>query len=131
MKSTILSDEQVYSALSKDSENVLLRHLHSFANNDLETLMSDYTEQSVLITHDQTYTGLQEIRAFFNELMDHFPAEDSDFKLDKLVVSDELVFIVWHATTPSLEVVLGTDTFLIKRGKINRQTFAGQMKFLN
>jgi hypothetical protein len=46
-------------------------------------------------------------------------------------VSDELVFIVWHATTPSLEVALGTDTFLIKRGKINRQTFAGQMKFLN
>jgi hypothetical protein len=131
MKSTILSDQQVPFALSKDSENVLLRHLHSFVNNNLETLMQDYTEQSMLVTHDRTYNGLQEIRAFFTELMDHFPKDHSDFKLDKLVVSDELGFIVWRANTPSLQVSLGTDTFLIKGDKISRQTFAGQMKFLN
>jgi hypothetical protein len=131
MKSTVLPNEQVSSALSKDSENVLLRHLHSFGNNDLEALMSDYTEQSVLITHEQTYKGIREIKAFFTELMNHFPKEHSNFKLDKLVVSDELVFIVWQATTPSLEVPLATDTFLIKRGKIYQQTFAGQMQFLS
>lgn len=131
MKSTVLSNEQVLSALSKDSENVLLRHLHSFGNNDLEALMSDYTEQSVLITHDKTYNGPEEIKTFFTELMTHFPKEDSNFRLEKLVVNDELGFIVWQASTPSLQVSLGTDTFLIKRGKIYQQTFAGQMKFLN
>jgi len=129
MKSTVLS--KASSALSGESENVLLHHLHSFASNDLETLMSDYTEQSILITQDQTYKGIGEIRTFFAELMDHFPKDRSNFMLDKLVASDELVFIVWHATTPSLQVSLGTDTFLIKSGKIYRQTFAGQMKFLN
>ena len=131
MKSTVLTNELVLSALSKDSENVLLRHLHSFGNNDLEALMSDYTEQSVLITHDKTYNGRNEIKTFFKELMTHFPKEDSNFKLEKLVVNDELGFIVWQASTPSLQVSLGTDTFLIKRGKIYQQTFAGQMKFLN
>ena len=131
MKSTVLTNEQVLSALSKDSENVLLRHLHSFGNNDLEALMSDYTEQSVLITHDKTYNGRNEIKTFFKELMTHFPKEDSNFKLEKLVVNDELGFIVWQASTPSLQVSLGTDTFLIKGGKIYQQTFAGQMKFLN
>jgi hypothetical protein len=131
MKSTVLTNELVLSALSKDSENVLLRHLHSFGNNDLEALMSDYTEQSVLITYDQTYNGRDEIKTFFKELMSHFPKEDSNFKLEKLVVNDELGFIVWQASTPSLQVSLGTDTFLIKGGKIYQQTFAGQMKFLN
>ena len=131
MKSTVLTNELVLSALSKDSENVLLRHLHSFGNNDLEALMSDYTEQSVLITHDKTYNGRNEIKTFFKELMTHFPKEDSNFKLEKLVVNDELGFIVWQASTPSLQVSLGTDTFLIKGGKIYQQTFAGQMKFLN
>ena len=131
MKSTVLTNELVLSALSKDSENVLLRHLHSFGNNDLEALMSDYTEQSVLITHDKTYNGRDEIKTFFKELMTHFPKEDSNFKLEKLVVNDELGFIVWQASTPSLQVSLGTDTFLIKGGKIYQQTFAGQMKFLN
>jgi hypothetical protein len=131
MKSTVLTNELVLSALSKDSENVLLRHLHSFGNNDLEALMSDYTEQSVLITYDKTYNGRDEIKTFFKELMTHFPKEDSNFKLEKLVVNDELGFIVWQASTPSLQVSLGTDTFLIKGGKIYQQTFAGQMKFLN
>lgn len=129
MKSTVLS--KAPSALSKESENVLLHHLHSFASNDLELLMSDYTDQSILITLEQTYNGPREIRAFFTELMNHFPKDHSDFTLDKLVSSEELVFIVWHATTPSLEVSLGTDTFVIKEGKILQQTFAGIMKFLN
>jgi len=129
-KSTVLSDEQLTS-VSKDVENVLSRHLQSFINNDLEALMSDYTEQSVLITHDQTYSGTQEIKAFFTELMKYFPKNQSNFDLDKLVTNEELVFIVWHATTPTLEVPLGTDTFLIKQGKIYQQTFAGQLNFLN
>lgn len=131
MKSTILSDEPVPSALSELSENVLVRHLNSFNHNDLETLMADYTEQSVLITHDAIYSGIEEIRSFFVELMNHFPKNYSNFELDKLVINDELAFIIWHATTPSLEVPLGTDTFIIKGGKIHQQTFAGQLKFLN
>ena len=131
MKSTILSQGQVSSVRSKESENALLRHLNSFGNNDLEALMADYTEQSVLITHDQTYNGVGEIREFFTALMNHFPKNHSNFKLDKLVVREELVFIVWHATTPSLKVALGTDTFIVRDGKIHQQTFAGQLEFLN
>lgn len=131
MKSTLHSEEQVFASLSKHSENVLQHHLHSFGINDLEALMSDYTEQSVLVTRDQTCKGLGEIRAYFTELMSHFPKERSNFILDKLVVRDELVFIVWHATTPTMEVLLGTDTFIIKHGKIHQQTFAGQLNLLN
>ena len=131
MKSTILPGQRVSSSLSSESEDVLLHHLHSFISNDLDKLMGDYTPESILITHQETYNGPDEIRAFFTELMDHFPANESDFKLDKLVSDGELVFIVWHATTPTLEVALGTDTFVIKKNKIVKQTFAGKMRFLN
>jgi len=131
MKSTTIASPTVSSALSKESEDVLLHHLHSFASNDLDMLMGDYIEESILITHEQTYKGPGEIRAFFTELLDHFPTNESDFKLDKLVSDGELVFIVWHAKTPTLEVALGTDTFVIEQGKIVKQTFAGKMRFLN
>lgn len=130
MKSEILSDEQLTSVLSKESENVLSRHLNSFANHDLESLMGDYTEQSVLITHDAIFSGVKEIHRFFTDLLTHFPKQHSSFVLDKQVINDELGFIVWHGKTPSLEVLLGTDTFIIKKGKIHRQTFAGQLNFL-
>lgn len=131
MKSTTVTDQRVSSGMSKESEDVLLNHLHSFTSNDLDRLMGDYTPESILITHEETYNGKDEIRAFFAAIMQHFPTDQSDFKLDKLVSNDELVFIVWHAVTPSVEVALATDTFVIKKGKIVKQTFAGNMKFLN
>ena len=114
----------------KSVEAIILHHLHSFADNDLESVLSDYTEESVLITQTATYTGPEKIRSFFTGLMKHFPLQHSDFTLDKLVTDNEMAYIVWHASTPSLEVSMGTDTFFIKEGKIHQQTFAGEMKFL-
>lgn len=122
IKQTILSDA---------SKNIVMHHLESFQHNDLEAVLSDYTNESVLITLDATYTGTEEIRNFFTGLMLHFPKQKSSFELDKIVANGGLVYIVWHANTPSLDVPLGTDTFIIKEDKICQQTFAGQLKFIN
>ena len=115
--------------LSVASKNLLIHHLNSFQNNDLKALMSDYTNKSVLVTQAATYRGLNEIEVFFIDLIKHFPSQKASFELDKMEVDDEMVYIVWHANTPSLEVPLGSDTFIIKEGKIYKQTFVGQMKF--
>ncbi|MBN8858042.1 MAG: hypothetical protein J0H29_06620 [Sphingobacteriales bacterium] len=48
--------------------------------------------------------------------------------MEKKVINDNLVCIVWHGRSPSLEVSFATDTFIIENGKILRQTFAGQLK---
>lgn len=108
---------------------LLERHLHSFQENDLQAVMSDYTSESILVTQDATYKGLDEINVFFTGMIAHFPKQSSSFKLDKLVVSDELAYIVWHGTTPSLNVPFATDTFIIRQGKIFQQTFAGKLEF--
>jgi hypothetical protein len=92
--------------------------------------MSDYTSKSVLITQVATYTGPGRNKCFFADLMLHFPKQQFSLKLDNLVVNEELVYIVWHAKTPSLEVPLGSDTFMIKDGKIAQQTFVGQLNFI-
>lgn len=110
---------------------LLMHHLDSFMHNDLQALMSDYTDESVFITSDATYIGLNEIKGFFTNLLIHFPKVESQFELDKMVVRDGLGFIVWHAATPSLVVPIGTDTFIIKDDKIFQQTFAGQLNFIS
>jgi predicted SnoaL-like aldol condensation-catalyzing enzyme len=115
--------------LNNATRDIVMHHLVSFQNNDLEALVADYTNESVLVTHDAIYSGQEEIRDFFAALMVHFPKQQSSFEMDKMVVYDELVYIVWHANTPSLDVPLGTDTFIIRDGKIDRQTFAGQLIF--
>jgi hypothetical protein len=115
--------------LSDNSKDIIMHHLGSFQNHDLEAVVSDYTNESVFITQEATYTGPEEIKAFFANLLSHFPKQKSSFVLDKVVVVDTLGYIVWHADTPSLEVPLGTDTFVLKDDKIHQQTFCGQMKF--
>jgi predicted SnoaL-like aldol condensation-catalyzing enzyme len=108
-----------------------MRHLSSFQENNLQAVMSDYTNESVLITQDATYEGPDEIMAFFTSLIAQFPKQKSSFELDKIVVNGELVYIVWHGKTPSLDVPFATDTFIIKDGKIHQQTFAGQIRSNN
>lgn len=116
--------------LSNISRNILMNHLNSFQKNDLEAVLSDYTNESILITQEATYIGVNEIRIFFTKLITHFPKEKSSFELDKIAVENELGYIVWHAQTPSLEVSMGSDTFIIKDDKIYQQTFVGQMKLI-
>jgi hypothetical protein len=111
------------------SKTVIMHHLSSFRDNDLEAVLSDYSDNSVLITQAATYTGKEEIRDFFAGLMVHFPNQKSNFELDHVVAHEELVYIVWHANTPSVDVSLGSDTFIVKKGKIAQQTFVGNLKF--
>jgi hypothetical protein len=117
-------------AVGETSESILMRHLNSFLENDLQTLLSDYVADSVLITQDKTFTGIDEIKSFFTNLVQHFPKKKSTFSLDKLVIVNNIAFITWHALTPTVDVPLGTDTFIITNGKIHQQTFAGVLNFL-
>jgi ketosteroid isomerase-like protein len=107
---------------------LLAHHLSAFQANDLEALMADYTQASILITADATHTGTAEIKAFFAKLIPQFPTLGTRFELDKITVIEDLLFIAWHANTPTVKVSLGSDTFLVKQGKIHRQTFVGQLE---
>jgi hypothetical protein len=115
-----------------DAMNRLLtHHLGSFQANDLDALMTDYTDQSVLITADATFTGRAEIQSFFAALIPLFPTQSTRLELDRVVAIDDLLFIVWHANTPTLKVPMGSDTFLVRHGKIHRQTFVGQLEHIS
>ena len=52
--------------VSTSSRNTIMGHLSNFLHdNNLEAVVSDYTDESILITQNATYTGPEEIRAFF------------------------------------------------------------------
>ncbi len=130
MKNIQSPEKQTSIAQSDICRKILQRHLNAFRENDLEAIMADFTNKSELITHQTSYKGFEEIKSFFADLIPHFPTQQSSFELDKTVIKDDLVYIVWHGKTPSLEVSFATDTFIIKDGKIRQQTFAGQLKFI-
>jgi len=106
------------------TKNVVQHHLTAFGENNLEALMEDYTDESVVIAPDSMYVGLEQIKFLFTTMLPAFPTEGTTFSLDKMYVKNELAYILWHAQTPAVEVPLGSDTFIVEDGKIKCQTFA-------
>jgi ketosteroid isomerase-like protein len=116
--------ETVAEFSTDQSKEIVTHHLNSFGERSLDGIMEDYTEDSRIVTADSTYTGMESIRAFFDGLLPLFPIDSTEFNLNKMVVEDNLAFITWDAVTPTMTVSFGTDTFIIKDGKIVWQTFA-------
>ena len=113
-------------SISEDkTKEVLDHHWEAFSQNDMEAVMADYTEESVLITPDRTYKGLDEIRTNFENAFKAFPKDQTTFKLNKSVVDGEVAYILWQAKTPTFNLSYATDTFIVRNGKIISQTYAG------
>ena len=106
------------------TEAVLGHHMESFAAKDLDAILSDYTEDSVLITGDKTYKGVADIGTFFSAM---FPGVTPEFlaafKMVKQEISGDVAYVNW---TVEGFITLGTDTLVVKDGKIAVQTLAIQ-----
>lgn len=112
--------------ISEDqTKEVLDHHWMAFQKNDLEETMKDYTEESVLITPGGTYRGLEQIRENFINAFKLFPSDSTMFTLDKSIVVKDVGYILWKSKTPTFNLTYATDTFIIRGGKIVRQTYAG------
>ncbi|SHM87462.1 SnoaL-like domain-containing protein [Cyclobacterium lianum] len=107
------------------TQEVLDHHWKTFVENDLEGVMEDYTEESILITPNGTYRGLQEIRENFVNAFKAFPAGEATLTLTESLAVQDVGYILWEADTPAFNLTYATDTFIIRNGKIIRQTYAG------
>ena len=107
------------------TQAVLDHHWETFVNNDLDGVMEDYTNESILITPNGTYIGLEEIRGNFVNAFKAFPTQVAELSLNTSLAVKDVGYILWEAETPIFTLTYATDTFIIRNGKIIRQTFAG------
>jgi ketosteroid isomerase-like protein len=111
------------------AEAVLNHHLESFGAGDIDETMKDYTDESVLIAPDGTLTGLDDIRAAFAGFYSGlFKPGTYEFTMDRAEVVGDVAYIVWHSVNEGVEVTLGTDTLVVRDGKIAVQTFAARIE---
>ena len=90
--------------------------------NDLEGLLTDYHDDAVFYTPDCVYRGKREIRGFFSSFLNAMPEEmHNTFQVMWQDVAEDTAHIVWKADP---FISLGTDTFVVKNGKITLQTFS-------
>ena len=105
--------------------DVLDHHLQAFTAGDVDEILKDFTEDSILIEPEATHRGLADLRTFFAGLFDSlFKPGSYDFTMDRSTVEGDVAYIVWHSKNQGVDVSLGTDTFIVRDGKIAVQTFS-------
>jgi len=115
-------------AMAQTSENgteqVLNHHLQSFGEGNIEAILSDYTDHSVVIVPNGVLEGKEQIKGLFDALVGEFSKPGTQFELTDTKIEGPLAYITWQAETQDNVYSFATDTFVIIDGKIAYQTIA-------
>lgn len=107
---------------------VFKRHVAAFTAGDLDAVLSDFDRYAVVITPDGVFEGPDPIRALYRGLLEEFGTitrgDSSGFAFDAVHVRHDTLFITWHAESRHLVFPFGTDTFVCKGDKFQRQSIA-------
>jgi len=126
MTTTDMNLEQK-NGVTATTQDVLTHHLNCFGKGDLAGTMADYTAESRFFTPDGLLHGSEAIRRFFVRLFEEFAKPGMSFEMLKQEVDGDTAYIAWKAETADNRFELGSDTFIVRNGKIVTQTFAGKI----
>jgi ketosteroid isomerase-like protein len=107
---------------------VLDHHIKALNACQVDDVVYDYAPDAVIITQEGVVKGLNAIREFFINSTNNVLPLGSVSKMAAKIVEGEVAFIVWTAESPNFSFLFGTDTFIIRKGEIVEQTFAGLIK---
>jgi hypothetical protein len=106
---------------TEETQKVVGHHIKSMARGNMEAVLSDYTEESVVYWAEGTSKGLAEIELFAQRFLDSLPEGFwQNAKTLQASFDGEVGYTLWE----SPGVPMGTDTYIVRDGKIMVQTFA-------
>jgi ketosteroid isomerase-like protein len=120
-------NQQAIHGDTAETLEILVHHLECFGKLDLAGTMTDYADESKFFSPGGVLHGSESIRKFYGTLFEEFEKPGMSFDLLQQEVNDDTAYIVWRAETADNLFEIGTDTFIVKNGKIVTQTFAGKM----
>ena len=111
----------------RSTRDVVDNHLKSFGERNLNGILSDYASGAVLFTPQGPLKSAEAIRALFQAMITEFSKPGSSFTLKHLSVEGDYAYILWTAETADNVYEVVTDTFFVRDGKIEVQSFAGKI----
>ena len=109
------------------TKDVLDHHLKCFGEGSVDGILSDYASTAVLFTPEGPLKGLDAIRPLFQAMFAEFGKPGAAFAMKQLAVDGDYAYILWTAETADNVYEVGTDTFVVRDGKIVAQSFAGKI----
>src|SRR4029434_7702440 len=117
-------------------KDVIDHHLKCFDDGDLAGVLSDYAPGAVLFTPDGPLKGSEAIRPLFKAMIAEFGKPGATvefgkpgatFSLEQQFIEGDYAYILWSAETVDNVYEMGTDTFVVRDGKIVAQSFTGKV----
>jgi len=99
---------------TNSAAEILERHLKALAAGDLDALMRDYANDAVFISGATVVRGRDALEKMFAGVAANPPKIVEDAR----AAEGDVAYIAWHND----QVAFGTDTFVIRDGKIVCQT---------
>ena len=109
------------------TKSVIDRHLKSFGVGDLEGILADYAPGAVMFTANGPLKGVAALRPMFLAMIAEFSKPGAAFHMQQQFIEGDHAYILWNAETADNVYELGTDTFVVKNGKIVAQSFTGKI----
>lgn len=107
---------------TEETKTVVGNHTRALARGNMEAVLADYTEESVIYWEQGPSRGLEEIEKFAQHFLDSIPEGFwKNASTIKASFDGEIGYTLWASTAG---VPLGTDTYVVRDGKIMVQTFA-------
>jgi ketosteroid isomerase-like protein len=110
------------------TQDIVDHHLKCFGEGNLEGILSDYASTAVLFTPDGPLKGTDAIRPVFTAMFAEFGKPGTTFAIKHLSIDGHHAYVLWTADTVDNVYEMGTDTFVVRDGKIIAQSFAGSVK---
>ena len=107
--------------------DVLDHHIKCFSEGDLEGILADYAPAAIMFTPDGPLNGIDEIRPFYQALLAEFGQPGTTFDMKHRSVASDFSYVVWTAETADNVYEMGTDTQVVRDGKIVAQSFAAKI----
>ncbi len=107
---------------TEETKDIVGKHTKAMARGNMTAVLEDYTEESVVYWEQGAARGLAEIQVFVQHFFDSIP--DDFWRNARTIRAEfdgEIGYTLWASTAG---VPLGTDTYIIRDGKIMVQTFA-------
>jgi len=107
---------------TEETKKLWEHHINAWDARDLDGIMTEYREDSILIRNNIVFKGLAEIRGVFDGLFHLF--DKGNNIIDPVVIEEEVIYFTWHFTPNNDHEYDGTDSLVVQNGIIKYQTIA-------
>jgi ketosteroid isomerase-like protein len=106
-----------------DTKAIMDHQSTAFVAGSADEILADFADDAVLIVPEGVHRGRAAIHAVYSDLFSGlFKPETYDFTMIAEVIEGDVAYIAWRASCATAEIPLGTDTYVVRNGKIVAQT---------